>query len=266
MSFFELTSRDPLYVKVAADALLALHIGGGGVGMLAGAAALLVPKGGRSHALAGKTFLLAMLIMAGIGAAYPLLAILTHAAPLILQAPNAIAGIMTLYLLITAQAAVTRPVRDESALEYGGLLAAFTVAAAGVAFIVVIIKSPPGTLGTTPPQAFFVFVLVGLIAGLCDLKVILVGGISGAARLGRHLWRLCVSLTIATGSFFLGQEKVLPHFMQGSPWLLAPVFAPLALMAFWLVRVRVVRMRAVRRAKGAAQAPRLGPGAAPVGR
>jgi hypothetical protein len=44
---------------------------------------------------------------------------------------------------------------------------------------------------------------------------------------------------IATGSFFLGQQQVLPQAVRGSPWLFAIAFAPFALMLFWLWRVRV---------------------------
>ncbi len=49
---------------------------------------------------------------------------------------------------------------------------------------------------------------------------------------------MCVGLTIATGSFFLGQQKFLPVSLQGSPLMFIPVVVPLALMAFWMVRVR----------------------------
>jgi FtsH-binding integral membrane protein len=71
-----------------------------------------------------------------------------------------------------------------------------------------------------------------------DLKVILHGGISGAQRIARHVWRMCVALFVGTGSFFLGQQKVMPAFMHGSPILLVLAFAPLVLMIFWMLRVR----------------------------
>ena len=72
-----------------------------------------------------------------------------------------------------------------------------------------------------------------------DLKMILAGGISGAARIARHLWRMSAALTIASGSFFVGQQRIMPAFMRGSPWLFAPVIAPLLLMVFWMIRVRL---------------------------
>ena len=80
---------------------------------------------------------------------------------------------------------------------------------------------------------------MGTIAAASDLKVILKGGIAGAPRIARHLWRMCAALTIASGSFFLGQQKFLPVALHGSPLLFVPVFAPLLLMFFWLLRVRL---------------------------
>ena len=82
-----------------------------------------------------------MLTMAGIGAGIPLARILSHDAPLLLQAPNAIAGTMTLYLVITSQAAVRRKTIGVGALEFCGLAVAVT--AAGATFIAMIMNSPP---------------------------------------------------------------------------------------------------------------------------
>jgi hypothetical protein len=50
---------------------------------------------------------------------------------------------------------------------------------------------------------------------------------------------MCVALLIAAGSFVLGQQQVMPAWMRGSPLLLVPTFAPLIVMAYWLVRIRL---------------------------
>ena len=39
--------------------------------------------------------------------------------------------------------------------------------------------------------------------------------ISGAQRITRHLWQMCVALFIAAASFFLGQAKVFPASVRG---------------------------------------------------
>jgi hypothetical protein len=85
---------------------------------------------------------------------------------------------------------------------------------------------------------YFVFASFAAFAAALDLKVILHGGISGAQRIARHLWRMCFALFFAAAFFFLGQQQVLPKFVRGSPILVALALAPLVLMVFWLFRLR----------------------------
>jgi uncharacterized membrane protein len=73
--------------------LLPVHITGGVLGILSGAAAMSFRKGSRRHVLAGKVFVIAMLTLAA-SAVY--LAILKH------QMNNVGGGILTFYLITTA--------------------------------------------------------------------------------------------------------------------------------------------------------------------
>ena len=234
MNRLHVPAGSPWWLFVAADLILLLHIAGGSVGIVSGTVALLARKGEQLHRRAGKIFFVSMLIMATIGAgASPFLPV-----P---QMANVAAGTMTLYLVASSWLTIRRKDGGVGRFEKGGLAVALAVTAAGVVFILLARNSPTGTIGNTPPQAFYVFVLVGAIAAAGDLRMILRGGISGATRIARHLWRMCAALFIASGSFFLGQQKVMPTFMQGSPWLFVPVIAPLLLMVFWLIRIRFTR-------------------------
>ena len=98
---------------------------------------------------------------------------------------------------------------------------------------------------TGPPAPGAILVLGGicLVAGLGDLRYLARGAQSATQRLSRHLWRMCFAFFIATGSFFLGQQDVLPQALRGSPILFVLAFAPFALMLFWLVRVRLSKSR-----------------------
>jgi len=217
----------------AANLLLFLHIAGGTVGIISGAIALLARKGGRLHRAAGTVFLVSMLTMATIGAATsPFLPVPSM--------PNVVAGTLTLYLVATGWVAIKRENGRIGRFEKSGLGVALAIVAAGAIFILMAMNRPTGTVGKTPPQAFYVFAIVGAIAAAGDLKMILRGGLSGSSRIARHLWRMSAALTIASGSFFLGQQRIMPVFIQGSPWLFAPVIAPLLLMLFWLIRVRLM--------------------------
>jgi hypothetical protein len=68
------------------------------------------------------------------------------------------------------------------------------------------------------------------------------GGITGRARTARHVWRMSLACFVATGSFFLGQQKVMPAEMRGNPLLFIPALAPLVGLAFFMIRVRLPRL------------------------
>jgi hypothetical protein len=95
-----------------------------------------------------------------------------------------------------------------------------------------------------PPARGVLFALGGicLLAGLLDLKFIFRGKLSARQGVSRHVWRMCFAFFVATGSFFLGQQKIMPQAVRGSPILFVLAFAPIAPMVFWLVRVWLSRM------------------------
>jgi uncharacterized membrane protein len=229
MSVLAIDPAAPWYIKAAAQSVLVLHIGGGSLGMVSGAVALVGRKGGRVHSLAGKTFFASMLTMAAIGAVV---------SGMMREPSNVIAGVMTFYLVLSSWVAIRRKDRRVGAFEFAGLAAALTVCAAGAFFIMESLNSPTGTVDNNPPQAFYLFLIIGGIAAGSDLKAILQGGVSGVARIARHLWRMCAALGIAAGSFFFGQAQVLPLVIRESllPTLL--VFAPVILLIFWSIRIR----------------------------
>lgn len=232
MTVLEVPPGAPEWAFAAADTILVLHIAGGGIAMAAGLVALLTRKGERPHRVAGTVFFLAMLLTALIGATV---------APFLSegQRPNTIAGVLTFYLVLTAWTAVMRHDGGVDRFAILGFFIALGAAIAGVLFALEARMSPTGTIDNSPPQAFLFFMIVGGFAAATDLKVILAGGISGAPRIARHLWRMCVALFIAAGSFFLGQPQALPGFVRGTYWPFVFTFAPLVFMAFWLVRVRL---------------------------
>jgi hypothetical protein len=78
-----------------------------------------------------------------------------------------------------------------------------------------------------------------VIGALADAKVVLAGGIAGAPRIARHLWRMCLGLTMAAGSAFTnGLPRLLPGPMHVTPIFFLPQFLPLILLVFWMIRVR----------------------------
>lgn len=216
-------------VRAGAATILFAHIVGGSVAIVAGALALIFRKGGRRHALAGNIFFASMLVMAGIGALVAPFLIDAHGNPKLFDST---AGFFTFYLVATGWMTMRRKAGTIGRFEVG----AFAFAALLAAGIVLLGTKAPGR-----PAGFYVMGGVIALAAALDLKVIASGGISGTQRLARHLWRMCAALFVASGSFFLGQQRVMPEWMQGSPWLSVPALAPLVIMVFWLLKLRLAK-------------------------
>jgi uncharacterized membrane protein len=208
-------------VRAAATAALVLHIGGGLVGLASGVVALAARKGGPLHRAAGNVFFIAMLTMASVAA------IVAPFMPTVFTRSNTVGGLFTVYLVATAWVTVRRPAGTVGRFEAGAILVALAAAAGGVWFV---------WLGAYPPA---VMAALAILAAALDLRVILRGGLSGAARTARHVWRMCVALFIATGSFFIGQPQIFPAVLRGSPLLILLGVAPLGALAFWMIRIRL---------------------------
>ena len=227
----------PFLVRAAADAILAAHIGGGVVGVLSGGVAMAARKGGPLHRSAGQVFFVSMLVMAGIG---------TVVSPFLPNWSNVVMGLFVLYLVVTARMTVRRPASaagppEIGTPEIGAFAFAGCAAVTGIVLGLVAAASPQGLLAGDPPAGFFVLACLPGFAATQDLRMIFRGGLSREQRLARHLWRMSVALFIGAGSLFLGQGKLFPHGLRGSPIMFAPEVAILALMIFWLLRARTAK-------------------------
>lgn len=229
-SIFHVAAGSPPWFLAAVKLGLILHISAGSVAILSGAAALSVRKGERLHRAFGTAFFLSMLVTA---------AMATYLAVLIPQRSNVLGGIFAFYLVATAWVTVRRKEGSVGLFENVALFVALGCAAAYVIFGFQAANSPMGKLDGFPVAIYFGTGCMVALAAALDFKVILRGGIFGAQRIARHHWRMCVALFFATGSFFIGQQKVMPAFMHGSPILYVLGIAPLVLMIFWLIRVRL---------------------------
>ncbi|HST36071.1 MAG TPA: hypothetical protein VLK25_05530 [Allosphingosinicella sp.] len=206
--------------------LMAIHIAGGLAALPAGTIAVAARKGGRLHARAGTLFLGAMLVL-GVTAAI--------LEPLRQPVPGSpLGGLIVCYFVLTSWQAARR--RDGTTGKFEILACAFALGTAALMVWAALMQG-----ATTPAGPGVVYFVGGicLIGGLLDLNAILRARLTPVQRIARHLWRMCFAFFIATGSFFLGQQDVLPAAVRGSPALFVLAFAPFAVMAFWLVRVRI---------------------------
>jgi uncharacterized membrane protein len=217
--------------------LLPIHIAAGGLAIVLGAVALLVRKGGNVHRLSGLLFVYAMLVLGTTAALLGFRKSPTDG--------NVFGGLMTVYFVLTALAAV-RPVSSWTRRFH---VAALTVAA-GLALLDVAggleaFNSPRGTLKGVPfPMLFFVAAVM-LLAAIGDVRVVRFGMPSGRPRLARHLWRMCFALFIAVGSFFSVPErvaKILPEPFTTAPVRMLPILLVFVAMIYWSWKVRGFRV------------------------
>lgn len=235
-------------VHAGAATLLLAHIGGGTVAILSGATALAFRKGGRRHALAGNVFFSAMIVMTSVGAFVAPFLVSRQGEP---KLGDSIAGLFTFYLVVTSWLTVRRKAGTTGRPELAAFVFAASLAAAAVLIGTRAAGSATGLYGGFAASGYYALGGIIALAAALDLKVLLNRGITGVPRIARHLWRMCLALFVATGSFFLGQQRVMPEAIRGSPILLVLGLAPLAFMLFWLVRVRLgKRFRATLAALG----------------
>jgi len=209
--------------------ILIIHICAGLLGLLSGAAAMSFRKGSHRHRMAGNVFFISMLTMA---TAATYLAFMKH------QINNVMGGVLTFYLVTTAWVTARRRDGETSIFDWGALLFALAVGAAIVTYGIQVANSPTGPKDGIPVGMYFFLGSVALLAAAGDLRMLVRGGLFGAHRIVRHLWRMCFGLFIATGSFFIGQQQVFPAFLRKTNVLFLPAILPLILMIFWLFRVR----------------------------
>jgi uncharacterized membrane protein len=222
--------------------ILLVHICCGTLGLLSGTAAMCFRKGSSRHVLAGKVFVASMLTMA-VTAAY--IAIVRH------QPNNIGGGILTFYLIGTAWLTARRRDGETSRFDWVALLIPFAIGILGWMNGLDALHSPTGEKYGVPAGMHLFMGSVCLLAGAGDVRMLVGGGVHGAKRIARHLWRMCFGLFIAAGSFFLGPSNrplrllsevglgkhLSPALFSTGLYLVLSIL-PLILLIFWLVRVR----------------------------
>ena len=218
----------PAIVRDTADAILFVHIGGGALSIITGWVTVLSRKGERLHRRFGTLFVIFMLVM-GIAA--------TYLGAVIPEASNVTGGLFAVYLVLTAWMAARRPDGVIGVFERVIMIVPLGVAVTDAVFGVLAARSPTGLFDRFPPPFYYIGATMVGFAFLMDVRTMLAKGVTGRARIARHVWRICFAFFFACGSFFLGQQKVMPVWMQGSPVLLALGLAPLGFMVVWLLIV-----------------------------
>ena len=209
--------------------ILLFHICAGTSGLLSGAVAISFRKGSRRHRVAGNVFVISMLSLSSSGA---FLAFMKS------QMNNVFGGVLTFYLVATAWVTARRSDGETGIFDWVALLVALALAAVIVTYGLEAANSQTGLKDGIPAGMYFFLGSVALLSAAGDVRMLQHGGVFGAQRIARHLWRMCYALFIASGSLFLGQRQVFPAFLRRTNVLIVPAVLPLIWMIFWLIRVR----------------------------
>ncbi len=217
-----------------------LHVAAGTIALLAGFVALFARKGGALHRRAGAVFFVSMLAMAAFAA---WLGVVIPG-----QAVNVFIAAFVAYLVSTAWLTVRRREDGVGAADRIVLAVALVLCAPfAVLSCRLALGLPPlfaSAMAFKGPLlvAIYSFTGVLVLAAIGDARVVFGGGIHGSRRIARHLWRMLLALTLATGSAFTnGVARLLPGPYHVPAAFFLPQFLPLALLLFWMIRVRLTR-------------------------
>lgn len=219
-----------------------IHIAGGAIGLVSGTVAVFARKGGNLHRKAGTVFVASMVVMA-IFAIY-----LGFAMPD--QITNVFIGTFALYLVVTAWMTVRRAEGVSGFFERFSLFVALCLCAPFAILTFQLATGLPPLFTSAVPFkgpvliAIYAFTTVLATAVIGDARVVLAGGICGVPRISRHLWRMCLGLSLAAGSGFTnGFARLLPGPYHVPTSFFLPQFLPLGLLVFWMIRVRSAAWR-----------------------
>jgi uncharacterized membrane protein len=212
--------------------LLPIHIAAAAVALVCGAVALISSKGRIVHRTSGIVFV------------YSTLAMCLSAVTVAIvkgQVVNVMAGSMTAYLVVTGLRTVRQPSAASRRVDIALMLMALALGVGTMAAGMAAVANTHGRIFGFPPLPFFLFGVLGLAGGAGDARVIRSRSLRGAPRLARHLWRMCMALFIAVGSFFSIRSRVaavFPVVLTGGVPRTIPVVLVLVAMFYWLWRVR----------------------------
>jgi uncharacterized membrane protein len=214
-----------------------MHVGAGVIGLVSGVTALIARKGSSLHRKAGTVFVVSMSVMA-VFACY--LAVVIPD-----QLVSVFISVFALYLILTAWITVRRM---GAAIGLAERIALFVGICLSVPFAILSFQLatglPPLFKSAVPFKgpvliAIYGFTSVLALAATGDAKLVFAGDMSYVSRISRHLWRMCLGLTLAFGSGFTnGLARLLPGPYHVPPVFFFPQFIPLGLLIYWLIRVR----------------------------
>jgi uncharacterized membrane protein len=210
--------------------LLLTHISTAVIGILSGFLSMAFRKGSGLHRAAGDVFVVSMVMMSGAGAFI--------AAFLKPNMGNVLGGSLTFYLVATGWLAGRRRERRVGAFDFAALLIISAIFLTEFVFAAQALTSPTHLKAGYPAFLFFILGTISLLFAASDVRVIVRGGIEGSQRIARHVFRMCLSLLMATLSFYPSRAHLFSKAINDSRVLYVPHIVLIVSMIYWLIRIR----------------------------
>jgi uncharacterized membrane protein len=207
--------------------ILPVHILAGLLALVFGYIALFANKGAAVHRKSGTGFVIAMTVMSLTGA------LIATVKP---DRGSIIAGLLTFYFVVTGLLTV-KQVPGHNRISTFVMVLGFVVGLFAIwAGWWLAQRGRP----EAAPMLIFSAMSIGGAVG--DWRMLRAGGIQGRARIKRHLWRMCFAMWVAAASFFWGPPNRVPELIRYPMVFPIPVLAPIAVMAYWLWKMRGKRI------------------------
>jgi hypothetical protein len=211
------------------SSLTLFHICTAVIGILSGGVATIVRKGSGLHRAAGDIFGVSMISMASAGAFI--------AAFLKPNIGNVMGGLMTVYLVSTGWMAGRRRERTTGMFDIIAAFGILALASAEFTFGIQAATSPTGLKAGYPPFLYFIFGSLAMLFAIADGRMIIRGGVAGAQRIVRHLWRMSVAFLFAMLSFYPSRAHLFSRAINDSHLLYIPHILVFGSMIFWIARL-----------------------------
>lgn len=202
-----------------------IHIVAAGIALIAGTIALMLSKGSDSHKRAGHVFTITMVIMV-IPAGFMSYALGKYF--------DVLSSVFTCYMVLTGLLSF-RPNADSQLKAFMGLAALCIV---GYLTVEISTQLTGARATDAPVGAGYVFVTVLLLSVWGDLRLLSQPS-PRRSLLIRHLWRMNVGFFMATFNLFGVRPHLFPEWMQSSGILVLLAIAPILVMIYWRIRLRL---------------------------
>lgn len=201
--------------------------------VLAGLLAFVSRKGSPFHRQCGRVFVLLLALMALVIVASAI-APATH----LISTLGMIFTALTCYLVQTSWATVANPAASLGKFARLAPVAALSIASAALFLGWQAQTGQVVVDDDIPVAAYFGFAGFAFLAACADISFVVRGGISGAQRLFRHLWRMCFALYFSVATIFTGPGSILfPENIRGTWPLMLPENIILLVSLYFVVQV-----------------------------